>query len=358
MQTRILNSWVASRTSRDVSIKISTQLQYRTCETVSGQRIACPHDYSEVNISTVYTNTQRGTYRKRIEEIVKRRLELAKIDAEPEQFFPDDAAQEARIDEIDAKYREQWPDAGRGNRPSDDAIRYARPDFMTDLGYRSKSRHSYSYAGFKQLVHISSGIIRNFLDPAAKMYQETLSRSSKRGISRIPHQVQNEIIRAESDRFFYQELQNKPVGETREDVAGDFRRLSNLITALGGTFALILRDKSRSERRVFSIAFSDEPDKETARVLRLGEIHGYLHVSFIGRKDGLGRTKLYILTRMLAPHFGLDPTSFAGYLFVTNENVRKAMNNPEKLLRELRRSGVGQWGEQHQLPLFDGSDEQ
>jgi hypothetical protein len=353
--TKVLNTWAGSRTSGDVSLKISTQMQYKTYETTSGFTIDSPHDYSEVNISTIYT-TRYGTYLRRLQEIVRKRLDRAGVSATPQEFFPPDADQEAKIEEIAEQYASVPPEEARGYRPSDDAHRYSRPDFIASLGGTSKSSRTYSYAGFEQLVHVSSGIVRNFLEPAASMYYRAKGASNDKPVTFVPPGVQDTVIREESERFLIQELERKGSGDCGDDRAKCLAKLSNLIEALGGTFKLILRDKERTERRVFSIAFSDDPDEETKRVLKLGEVYGYFHVSTIGRKDGLGRTKLYILSRMLAPYYNLDPTGFAGYLFVTNENIRKAMDNPQRLLRQMRRSGVAEWGEQRQLALLEESD--
>jgi len=353
--TKVLNTWVGSRTSGDVSLKISTQLQYKTYENTSGFTIDSPHDYSEVNISTIYT-TRYGTYLRRLQEIVRKRLERAKITATPEEFFPADSSQEASIKEIAERYASVPAEEARGYRPRDDAHRYARPDYIAGLGGASKSTNTYSYAGFEQLVHVSSGIVRNFLEPAASMYYRAKDPSTNKPVTSVPPGVQDAVIREESERFLIQELERKGSVECGDDRSRCLSKLSNLIEALGGTFTLILRDAQRSERRVFSIAFSDDPDEETKRVLKLGEVYGYFHVSTIGRKDGLGRTKLYILSRMLAPYYNLDPTGFAGYLFVTNDNIRKAMDNPQRLLRKLRKDGIDEWGEQRQLKLLEESD--
>jgi hypothetical protein len=95
------------------------------------------------------------------------------------------------------------------------------------------------------------------------------------------------------------------------------------------------------------------PDKEIQDILMLGEACGYLHVSTIGNKEGTGRTRLYILSRRLAPHFNLDPTSFAGYLFVTSDVVHEAMKSPDILLRRVKSKGIDTVFEPGQLKLFD-----
>ena len=358
-QTRILNSWVSSRTSSVVSLKISTQLQYKTRYTVTGQTIETPHDYSEVNISTIYTAGGRGQYRDRVRNIVQKRLSLFGISATPEEFFPVDAKQESDIAIIADKYKKSWAESGRGSRPADDSYRYARPDFMKGLAGISKSSPSYSYSGLDQLVHISSGIVRYFLEAASHMYSNIRAITPVGEIRCIPPGVQSEVARAEANDFLFEDL-----GRLRDDESDlspestDVAKLMRLVSGLGGLFRLILLS-DRSERRVFSIAFTDEPSEELRQVFRLGVRYGYFHESTIGNKDGTGRTRLYILSRRLAPLFNLDPTSFAGYLFVKGVVIEQALRNPDAFLRamEPRISGRGALYdddlEERQMKLFD-----
>ena len=354
-QTRILNSWVASRTSSDVSIKISTQLQYKTVRTVAGHTIDSPHDYSEVNVSTIYTS-QKGTYRDRVREIVTRRLKHAGIDHTPDEFFPVYEKQEKAIAVIAKSYKDRWDEHGRGHRASDDATRYARPDYIARLAGPRKSTHTYRYAGFDQLIHISSGVIRYFLEAAAEMYSEVKAQPVKQPVMSIPSRTQDTVIRRQADAFFFNEYARMMRDDSEEAPPGDVTaRLFNLIRALGGTFYQILVS-DKAERRVFSVAFSDEPSDDILQVIRLGERLGYFHVSAMGNKDGTGRTPLYILSRRLAPHFKLDPTSFAGYLFVTSSTVSQAMQNPNALLRKIKADGVESVFETLQLKLFEEAD--
>ena len=105
---------------------------------------------------------------------------------------------------------------------------------------------------------------------------------------------------------------------------------------------------------MFSVAISDEPEADVVDIFELGVRHGYFQKSMIGNKDGTGRTTLYILTRRLAPYFTLDPSGFAGYLFVTNDRLREGMQNPRRLLRRVKSKGVGAaFGEESQLRLFE-----
>lgn len=352
-QTQILNSWVATRTSGDVSIKISTQLRYKTYYTLSGFTIDAPHDYSEVNISTRYT-TSKGTYKNRIKNIVENRLVLAGLEnISVEEFFPCNEKQEEDVVEMGEHIRNEWKKGKGGSRPSDDVMRYARPQYMKSLSGKSKSKYSYSYSGFDQLVHISSGIIRYFLEAAAEMYTEVKAKNEGQIIKFIPHGMQNEVVRKQADKFLFDEF-DKLYGDNSVEAPPKtkLQKLQNLIKALGGIFGLKLLSDDK-ERRVFSIAFSDDPDEEVKEILELGEHLGYLHKSTIGNKDGTGRTYLYILNRRLTPYFYLDPTSFAGYLFVTNDKIRQALYKPNTLLRNVKTTGTKNFFEERQLKLFD-----
>lgn len=348
-QTIALNSWVSTRTQADVSIKISTQLRYKTLATTAGLPIQSPHDYQSINIADVYT-TSRGRYLNRVEEIIKLRLTKAKISVAPREFFPPDKAQETKIAKIADKIRSNWEKEGRGNRPSDDVLRYARPEYIRSLGGSSKSRSSYSYSGFEHLVHISSGLVRYFLEAAAVMFDEQQSIKPESPITMIDPSIQNEVIRRESDNLMFSDFEK--ISKQDEIQSSQTDKLFNLIRALGGTFFLKLVS-NEAERRVFSLAISGSPAPEVVEIFELGVRYGYFHRSSIGNKDGTGRTRLYVLTRRLAPHFMLDPTTFAGYLWTTSDLLREAMSNPDKLLRRIKKEGVSKILESGQLTLFD-----
>lgn len=355
-QTRVLNTWVATRTSRKVSLKISTQYNYKTYYTTTGATIDTPHDYSEIDIATIYTGNIKSKYRNRLSNIVKKRLEISGItDITAEQFFPEDIKQEEEINRIAEEYKIKHDKGkGKGYYRSDDALRYARPDFIKNLAGQSKSSPTYSYAGFNQLVHLSSGIIRHFIHPAHLMYAEYKSQSPKGSIKFIPQSIQNEIVREEANNFLFSDMEKlEKEGHKEGPNKEDIKKLSNLINGLGSLFRQILLSE-RSERRIFSIAFSDTPSPSVEHILELGVQLGYLHKSTIGNKDSKsgGRTRLFILNRRLAPIWTLDPTGFAGYLFVTNKLIEDAMDEPKRLLRRLDKRGIPEDTKTVKLDLF------
>ncbi|MEN6374085.1 MAG: hypothetical protein ABFD75_04780 [Smithella sp.] len=357
-QARALNSWVATRSSRKISLKISTQYNYKTYYTATGATIDTPHDYSEIDIATIYTGSNKSKYRERIAAIVNKRLSLFGIkNITAEQYFPEDNEQENAISKIAEDYKKKYDEGnGRGFYRSDDALRYARPDYIKSLAGSSKSSSTYSYAGFNQLVHLSSGIVRHFIHPAHIMYAEAknqLTDPSKK-IEFIPPSIQNKTVREEANNFLFSDLERiEKEGHVEAPPKEDIKRLSNLVQGLGGLFRQILLS-DRSERKVFSIAFSDTPSESVEHILDLGVQLGYFHRSTIGRKDSKsgGRTRLFVLNRRLAPVWTLDPTGFAAYLFVDNNLIEEGMKNPSSMLRRVAKKGLQEEVEIVQIELF------
>jgi len=350
-QTKILNTWVSYRTTKDVCIKISTQHDYLTFLTSTGKRIDSPHDYSEINIATKYTSSGEDYY-KRIKMIVEKRLFVylnLKIDAED--FFPGDKEQEKRIKEIYDDILKNKIDPKKKYQGTDAARRYCRSEFVKELK-SGRSGMTYSYAGFNQLVAISSGVIRHFLAPAQEMYSLLLARNQNSLISFIPDNIQNETIANYSEKFLTDEF-DKIFTDSKDDIfqLKKADKLKNLVDSLGQLFhAIFVSD--RAERVVFSVALSDKPDSELQEVIDLGIKYGYFHKSTIGNKNGTGRNSLYILSRVLSPYYKLNPLSFAGYQFMSSDTLKIALTKPNDFinpyLRKLERPE-----NEDELTLFD-----
>ena len=64
------------------------------------------------------------------------------------------------------------------------------------------------------------------------------------------------------------------------------------------------------------------------KILELAVQQGYLYKDAVGRKEGMGRNRLYVLTRRLAPAFKLDPIGFSNYLSVTSTFLLGLLDNP------------------------------
>lgn len=347
---RVLNSWVSARTTHAVCLKITTQLGYATLRTVDQRIIESPHDFSEVNLAAVYT-TNQDRYSKRIREIVVRRLELAGIPNSPEDFFPVDQKQVDRLKEIEENIRLEWSerktsDASDRRGPArvrDDVLRYSVPTLMRELAGEAKSSHTFSYAGFKSLVDLSSGVVRWFLEPASRMFdRETESGAS---VSFIPVKTQDEIIFDWSREFLSRLTPSS--SETINELAPDpeaslhayghetvmYEKVRNLIEGLGRLFRERLLDETASEQRVFSVVVRGKIPEDLRNVLGIAVRLGYLQTSDNAAKEPLGgRLPRYVLARRLGPYYKLDISGYAAHLSVTGQDLAVAVRNPSEFV--------------------------
>jgi len=375
-QKQIINTWISYRSINTISFKISTQLNYKYYRTLFGDRIETPHDYTEINIADRYTSANRSFYKDRIKDVVEKRLKRIGLDVDPYKFFPPDTEQDKKIKALFDEYKAAKIAEGKSEKQAYDfAYRYAKPDFIKKLG---GNRNTFSYAGFDQLVHISSGNMRQFIEPAKEMYYtmvtERLANDGKEMIHEISPNVQNDVIKnysyksfvtffdklKEEKQFDIEKVESDPKIDPqykeikKEEIKlaiFDLEKLSNLINALGKLFNRILLSPS-SERRVFSIALNDEPDAELKKVLDLGVELGFLQEYSIGNKYGTGKSRLYILNRIVAPNFGLDPTSFAGYKFVNCEVLKIAIRSSVNFDQYLRTNGLENTLDKEEPTLF------
>lgn len=344
---RVLNSWVSTRSTDYICLKITTQLGYATYKTTDGRIVESPHDFSEVNLSTIYTR-HSDSYWDRVSEIVTKRLRNTGIASSVHEFFPGDTGQSKRLKEIASEIRqeraskEQSGEKIRGSsRIRDEVTRQAVPRLMRELAGASKSSHTFSYAGFDSLVDLSSGVVRWFLEPASRMYDEVVSRRNDAGfVSSIPVSVQDAVI-GEWSREFLDHLELRPEmeDEPSEDPEASlhaighetelYTKLRNLIEGLGRLFRKCLLTEDKSERRVFSFALRDRPSVELQRVLDLAVRLGYMQRSDIASKEALGgRMPRYILARRLGPYYRLDVSGYAAHLSMTSKHLELSFDDP------------------------------
>lgn len=357
---RVLNSWVAKRVVDKVCLKITTQLGYATYRTIDGRLIETPHDFNEIDIASVYTKSH-DRFSKRVREIAAKRLSLAGIDRTPEEFFPEDQEQRRKLEQIASDIRAEWsdrrekadPNAKRGgNRQTDDVVRYTIPRYMRLLSGSSKSSHTFSYAGLSSLVDLSSGVIRWFLEPAARMYDEVASRQQR--VAEIPCHIQDAVIYAWSREFAERLRLSKrdladEIGGSVPEADGSLQaighegiiaaRLHNVIAGLGQFFRMRLLDEAASEQRAFSIVVRGKMAQELGDVLDYGVRMGYLQRADNAAKEAYGgRNPRYILARRLGPYFKLDVSGYAAHISVTADDLLACAHDPSGFARRRSRA--------------------
>ena len=350
--TVVLNSWIARRRS-SVVFKVSTMYGYKTYTTRSGSRIQQPHDFIEYDIATRFLEDESEDYVDLIRQICIKRLKQAGVydDASevvaPAVFFPQDETQDERLAETRARLTKEYGERYSGRAVRDNVYRHLTSEYMKELNQR-RALGSYRYAGFRTLAVLSSGLVRDFIIYAQRMYDDA-SRGRPGPIKAIPPSIQNEVVRKRADAVLFE------IEDARQKRAGseeDWCAVARLVAGLGATFKKkMLSDDS--ERRVFSFAFQSKPTKRLLRLLDLAVREGYLVRGFISKKEGIGRRYLYVLTRRVAPAFSLDVSAYSGYLSVEPYVVEKLsivddvadLNVGDPMQGELFVTGVGQDGD-------------
>ncbi|WP_313659392.1 hypothetical protein [Acinetobacter variabilis] len=337
---KILNTWVSYRTTQNLCLKVSTQKKYKTWRNIQDILIESSHDFTEIDINSIYTSKNNSTYYQRIEKIVEKRLEVAGINVNPHDFFPTDKHQDNEILKIKEIIKNNWDqDINKvSSRKSDDVNRYAVSEYMKIL-MNDKKGNRYSYAGFESLINISSGMIRCFLEPASRMYAQ-MESTGNGIIKNIPPEIQNEIIKKWSEEFVLSDFDKMRRDEStlnndNKVINSDNRvdRLKNLINGLGECFQkkLISND---SERRLISFMLTKNPSPELQEILDLAIEWGYLNLGSIAKKEGIGRNQLYTLNRRLAPYFRLDPSGYAAHMSITPDLLELATTSPTQFVSE------------------------
>ena len=354
-QTKVLNTWISFRTTNVVSFKAACQLDYKTFLTSGTRRIESPHDFCRVNLSTIYTH---GAYALWVKTVVEKRLAACGIKCTADEFFPDDIKQTERLRTIQQEIESAKWVGPISERRRDDVYRYARPELIRRLGGSSKQTSTYLYCGFTQLVDISNATIRFFLEAASEMYARQQQNSQDKVVMAILPSIQNEVVRSHANELlhanFDEIVRDYSVEGRGESLIKRVRQVKNLVDVMGAAFYASLVHPSRSERRVLSFALQTDPDDELQEILRLAVSLNYFSESTLGKKEGFGRTRRYVLNRRISPYFNLDPSGFSGYFWVTSDFLRRAVDEPVKARDELRaRLPSIAEGSQLSLPIAD-----
>ncbi len=316
--TVVLNTWIARRRASLV-FKVSTMFGYRTYRTRGGSAIQHPHDFMQYDIATRYLSDPSEDYIHLVEGICRKRLTVAGIEVEPRDFFPEDIAQRGRLDELAGTLRGEYEGKHTGRAARDYVYRHLSSEYIKRELATGRSTHTYSYSGFETIATLSSGLVRDFIICAQQMFDDAPRGADE--VLAIPPSIQNAVVRAHADEVLQDILkadQKRALSSSRDD----WRKVHRLIEGLANIFKQKMLSND-AERRVFSFAFQTEPSEEIERIVDLALAEGYLMKGFISRKEGTGRRVLYVLTRRLAPAFNLDVSSYAGYLSLEPERVRK-----------------------------------
>ena len=281
-----------------------------------------------------------------------KRLDISDLPTKKiEEFLPENPRERELLERVKKETAVEWERVGKPGRQGDYVTRYAIPRLFQQLGKTRKS-----YAGFQNLVHLSSGVVRDFLEPCYLMFEQCVSRGQERHlVSQIPPGIQDDVIYRYSSDFLL---------ETFEDIRKDLPpeqwsrldSLRTLVESIGRLFYQRLHNPKSREARLFSFTVRGDVPKEIEEVLQMGVRYRYFQLKSYSTKEGGGRQKWYIFNRRLCPSYKLDPTGFEGRVSLTTDAIETACKDPDRFVRERLKKEMGQDMEQLTLVPFEPVD--
>jgi hypothetical protein len=342
-QMRFLNSWVGYRghTAYSFKIAISRRIDY-DFKTASKGDLSEGHDYTVIPLEYPYHH-EKSDFGKLARSIIQKRLERISLDKDPMLYFPINKKMAEDLEkckqQLKRKLNDEHPEYDT-KQITDKVYKYHRSTYFrkryegkTDVGKTSYP----PYSGFELITYISTGIIRNLLEPCYKMYDEAydqLDEDKKHtGVRVIPPTVQTAVINSISHdkwRSLESGLSIRLKGVTREDD----KRIYNLFSELASLFhRRLMSDISEPNANSFSVVGWDdvsERDKaDLERYLDIAERAQLIYTRMGSTKDKKRLEKYYIPNRALWPKVGLDPHGQHARIYLSANVLLRASEGRE-----------------------------
>lgn len=308
-QIRALNSWIAYREHGIFSFKVTTTKVDRPSRTTgTGGSLLEGHDFITIDMERPL-HFEESDYGRFARRVIETRLERIGITAPPEQFFPphpefeEDLAVAEEV--VRAQAEEKYPD-GDSKKIRDYIYRYKRAEYFRTRNVRANRP---VYAGFTTIVYLSTGVVRNLLEPCWWMYDEALSGLGEGDaeVRAIAPTIQSARIHERSGVAWekLRELDNTVEGCSRDMGQKVYALFDHLATYFHHR---LMNHRSEPAAISFSISERDSPAMEKLEpLLSIAQKAQMLYTREGPAKDDSRRETYYVPNRMLWPKRGLDP---------------------------------------------------
>lgn len=311
-QSRSLNSWIAYRDHSAFSFKVATakvgQPDYKTA---TGGSILEGHDFTTIDMEQPFQNAL-SDFGQMASQVIDKRLKRCGIERSAKEFFPISPQFEQGMREsheaVKQKVKEEHPD-WRAAQVQDYVYKFGRAHFYRE---RSRKANRPPYSGFDTLVYLSTGVIRNLLEPCYLMYDAAQSRHSEADsgatkITEIPPEEQTNIIMRQSEAL-WSRLKDGLDRSIDGCSSKQAKQIANLFEKLAAYFRhRLLNHESEPQANSFSITgMSPSLEDELGYLLVIARKAQLLYVRLGSAKAAGLREMYYVPNRMLWPSIGLD----------------------------------------------------
>jgi intein/homing endonuclease len=307
-QRMSLNSWLSYRDHSLFSLKVAiAKVSDYDFRTASGGTILEGHDYTSIDLEQPFQNYD-SRFGKLAREIVERRLKIAGIDVDPDEFFPESEEFAKAMENCNQKAEElarKTLTNPTAKNVSDYRYKQARALYFRS---RSSKANRPVYSGMDTIVHLSTGVIRNLLDPCYWMYDDMCSRIEPGEVfHEVPPAIQSEVILRRSEQL-WEKIRRGLDKEVEGCTNGQARKIFQLFENLGVLFRERLL-KHKSEPRVVTFSISSRTERyeqELKPLIDISRRAQLLYVRSGNAKDDGKREDYFTPNRMLWPALGLD----------------------------------------------------
>ena len=312
-QIRTLNSWVSYRDHSLFSFKVAVAgSDDYSLMTASGGTLLEGHDYTRVDLEARFKNRHSDFY-KFARELVTKRLRRIGVEVSPERFFPVNDTMSKSLEDCRRLVEKEAIASGlEGKALGDHVYKYGRVRYFRDRGPRANRP---PYSGFETLVFLSTGVVRNLLEPCFWMYDSSKSEleslgaaEEKLAIEAVAPPIQTkEILKLSERRWDW--LEHGIARDIEGCSTDDGTKVHRLLDALAVLFReRLLSHRSEPSALSFTISGRDPKVMEELNgliaILRKGQL---LYLRSGPAKDRGRRELYYEPNRMLWPARALDP---------------------------------------------------
>lgn len=335
-QIRILNSWIAYRDHSIFSFKVaSTRLIDADKQTNGGGCILEGHDYLTVEMGGELYNKDSDFY-KFARKIIETRLQRCGINVPPEEFFPTNKDFIKGIEQakVEAKAIAESKFGKNATCKIDEYVgRYHRAIYYRN---RPPKANTPPYSGFDTLVDISTGIVRNLLDPCYWMFDKIVNDKEVdiSNIKNITSSIQNSVIRQRSADLWniLRSGLDKIIPNCSKTQSDDIFKMFEKIVSLFKK--RLMSDISEPRAIVFALTGEKEYAEEYAHIKSLIDISVKAQLLYFRVSSGkqLGsKIVYYVPNRILLPDRGLDVKGQASNVSIRVEDLYKAIKYNQEL---------------------------
>ncbi|WP_282087155.1 hypothetical protein [Aquimarina algiphila] len=350
-QKKTINSWIAYRDHSQFSFKVATAETSPNFITSTGGMILEGHDFVSVDMLKPYQNKE-SEFGKLAKKIILKRLQKYGINQSVSDFFPISPSFKNDIDKAREKVRKDAMkkyDGGSGSQISDHIAKYTRAEYFKS---RPSKANLPPYSGFETIIDVSTGVIRNLLDPCYWMYDAELSEGDDK-VELIPHKTQQSVLISRSNKL-WERLEG--LDKTDVDCSKDqAEQIFNLFENLMVHFKRRLMSELSEPRTVtFVITSQDKVVMEKITpLLDIAQKAQLLYTRLGKDKRTSKKVTVYVPNRLLLISRGLDPHGQYASASIKSKDIMAAAINNKKIPIPKTSST----DETTQIRLFDSNGE-